>query len=64
MLDVSERRVCRVLGQHRSTQRKVPCGVDDEEALTEIGYNESLNGSLRDEFLNGEIFYSLAEARC
>ena len=32
---VSERRVCRVLGQHRSTQRKVPCGADDEAALTE-----------------------------
>ena len=35
MLDVSERRVCRVLGQHRSMQRKVPCGADDEQALTE-----------------------------
>ena len=35
MLDVSERRVCRVLGQHRSTQRKVPFGADDELALTE-----------------------------
>jgi putative transposase len=35
VLDVSERRVCRVLGQHRSTQRKVPCGADDELALTE-----------------------------
>ena len=35
MLDVSERRVCRVLGQHRSTQRKVPCGADDEQALTD-----------------------------
>ncbi|WP_310106425.1 IS3 family transposase [Sphingomonas sp. BE138] len=34
-LDVSERRVCRVLGQHRSTQRKVPCGADDEQALTD-----------------------------
>ena len=33
-LTVSERRVCRVLGQHRSTQRKVPCGRDDEERLT------------------------------
>ncbi|WP_454280339.1 IS3 family transposase [Sphingomonas sp. Marseille-Q8236] len=32
---VSERRVCRVLGQHRSTQRKVPCGADDEQALTD-----------------------------
>ena len=28
------RRVCRVLGQHRSTQRKVPPGADDEVALT------------------------------
>ena len=32
---MSERRVCRVLGQHRSTQRKVPWGADDEEALTD-----------------------------
>lgn len=32
---VSERRVCRVLGQHRSTQRKAPRGADDEAALTE-----------------------------
>jgi IS30 family transposase len=29
----------------------------------ENGYNESVNGSLRDELLNGEIFYSLAEAK-
>ena len=29
----------------------------------ENGYNESFNGSLRDELLNGEIFYSLVEAR-
>lgn len=28
----------------------------------ENGYCESFNGSLRDELLNGEIFYSLAEA--
>ncbi len=33
-LDVSERRACRALGQHRSTQRKVPRGRDDEAALT------------------------------
>jgi hypothetical protein len=32
---VSERRICRVLGQHRSTQRKVPRGADDEQALSE-----------------------------
>jgi putative transposase len=29
----------------------------------ENGYNESFNGKLRDELLNGEIFYSLAEAQ-
>ena len=28
----------------------------------ENGYNESFNGKLRDELLNGEIFYLLAEA--
>jgi transposase InsO family protein len=33
-LSVSERRVCRTLGQHRSTQRKVPRSRDDEERLT------------------------------
>ena len=31
---VSERFACRVLGQHRSTQRKTPKGRSDEEALT------------------------------
>jgi len=34
-LPVSERRICRVLGQHRSTHRKVPRGADDEQALTQ-----------------------------
>ncbi|WP_238193910.1 IS3 family transposase, partial [Methylobacterium frigidaeris] len=34
VLTVSERRACRALGQHRSTQRKVPRGRDDEAALT------------------------------
>jgi putative transposase len=29
----------------------------------ENGFNERFNGSLRDELLNGEIFYSLAEAK-
>ena len=33
-LGISERRACRVLGQHRSTQRKVPGTPDDEAALT------------------------------
>ncbi len=30
---ISERRVCRVLGQHRSTQRRQPRGRADEERL-------------------------------
>ena len=31
---ISERRACAALGQHRSTQRKIPRGRDDEERLT------------------------------
>jgi putative transposase len=34
-LGVSERRACRTLGQHRSTQRNVPQGRADEERLTD-----------------------------
>ena len=33
-LDVSERFACKVLGQHRSTRRKVAGAADDEAALT------------------------------
>ena len=33
-MHVSERRACAALGQHRSTQRKVPRGRDDEQRLT------------------------------
>ncbi len=33
-LDVSERLACRVLGQHRSTQRRMSKTADDEAALT------------------------------
>ena len=33
-LGVSERVACRVLGQHRSTQRKTPSRPDGEAALT------------------------------
>ncbi|MDP6552236.1 MAG: IS3 family transposase [Arenicellales bacterium] len=32
-LDLSERRICRVLGQHRSTQRRRPRGRADEDRL-------------------------------
>jgi transposase InsO family protein len=34
VLPISERRACRVLRQHRSTQRKLPRTPDDEAALT------------------------------
>src|SRR5215210_7920310 len=34
VLTISERRACRALGQHRSTQRKAPRGQEDEEQLT------------------------------
>jgi len=33
-LGVSGRKACAVLGQHRSTQRKVPRAAEDEAALT------------------------------
>jgi len=32
-LGVSERRTCRVLKQHRTTQRHIPRGREDEERL-------------------------------
>jgi putative transposase len=32
-MKVSERRICRVLGQHRSTQRHHPRGRKDEDRL-------------------------------
>ena len=34
VLQVSERHACRVIGQHRSTQRKLPQGRPGEAALT------------------------------
>src|SRR5438094_6130180 len=34
VLSISERRACAALGQHRSTQRKIPRGREDEERLT------------------------------
>ena len=37
--------------------------VSSPPSRCENGYNESFNGKLRNEMLNGEIFYTLAEAR-
>jgi len=33
-MNQSERRACRMLVQHRSTQRRIPVGRDDEAELT------------------------------
>ena len=44
-------------GSHARPTRRARTGSPWEN-----GYNESFNGKLRDELLNGEIFYSLAEA--
>jgi transposase InsO family protein len=53
------------------TSRLIRRWLEDLEVTTlfiepgspwENGYNESFNGKLRDEFLNGEIFYTLTEA--
>ncbi len=52
---VSERRVCRVLGQHRSTQRRLPVGRSDEDRLVadmieltrQFGQCEQVDGKVR-----------------
>lgn len=57
-LPLTERRACRVIGQHRSTQRKLAQGRPDEDALTrsiialaaEYGYRRIW--ALRDIYMN------------
>lgn len=39
------------------------CAFIEPGSFWENGYCESFNSKLRDELLNGEIFYSLAEAK-
>jgi hypothetical protein len=44
--------------------RQLPCKkAPPERGLNEPASNESFNGKLRDELLNGEIFYTLNAAR-
>ena len=38
-------------------------GYIEPDSPWENGFNESFNGKLRDELLNGEIFYTLKEAK-
>ena len=66
---VSERRVCKVLGQARSTQRREPYVPDDEPLLTKriidlatqygpYGYRR-IRALLRREALGGEWIYKI-----
>jgi transposase InsO family protein len=41
----------------------MPCQVPKAGRSVTRGYCESFNGGLRDELLNGEIFYTLKEAQ-
>ena len=45
-LGVSERRACRVLGQHRSTQRHIPKGRADEDRLVADLVNDLRDAAL------------------
>ena len=44
-------------------RRRADCDTQHLPSPCENGYNESFNGKLRDELLNGEIFYTLKEAQ-
>ena len=54
-----------IAGELRKWLEKVGTGTlyIEPGSPWENGYCESFNGKLRDEFLNGEIFYSLKEAQ-
>ena len=56
-LNVSERRACRVLRQHRSTQRKVPVGRADEERVVadRIELGTRINSLLRDRLAHPHV---------
>ena len=49
-MHVSERRACAALGQHRSTQRKVPRGRNDEERFNERSRSDILEMTLIKQF--------------
>jgi putative transposase len=61
-MHVSERRACAALGQHRSAVGAKTAYITPGSPW-ENGYVESFNARLRDELLDGEIFYTLREAQ-
>jgi len=73
VVSVSERRACKVIGHGPEfiaillrawfkTLQISPLYIQPGSPW-ENGYIESFNGKLRDEFLNGEIFFTLFEAK-
>jgi putative transposase len=52
----------RIFGTHRFAKLGAKTLYIEPGSPWENGYCESFNGKLRDECLNGEIFYSLKEA--
>ena len=50
------------MSRRRHTPEQIITPLREAEVGLANGYNESFNGKLRDEFLNGEIFYTLPEA--
>ena len=64
---VSERRACRVLGQHRSTQRHIPKGRADEDRLVadmiELARQFGRNGYRRIAALLREASWSVSDGR-
>ncbi len=51
---------CCALARHNTQPYKATAASPNQ---TQNGYVESFNGKLRDELLNGEIFYTLLEAK-
>lgn len=59
---MSDWRICRVIGS-AALELEARTHFIEPGSPRENGYIESLNGKMRDELLNREIFYTLAEAQ-
>jgi hypothetical protein len=54
---------CSILSRNGASGKIGAVQFIEPSSPWENGYNESFNGKLRDELLNGEIFYTLKEAK-
>jgi hypothetical protein len=59
---IAERKDCKGGRRQRRSKRKFP-SVPTKQSLWGNGYCDSFNSKLRDEFLNGAIFYSMKALR-